>query len=1447
MISSNWQKIEELFEIAVELTTDERDAYLAKACDGDDDLRREVENLLNADEKAEDFIESPILGEHSLAGFLPQTIEISVPPDSIGRRIGAYEIIRELGKGGMGAVFLARRADAEFNKLVAIKLIKRGLDSDFILRRFRNERQILATLDHPNIARLLDGGTTDDGLPYFVMEYIDGLPIHHFCDENRLTVSERLRLFQKVCEAVQYAHHNQVIHRDLKPGNILVTKDRRIKLLDFGIAKILDPELAADTLQPTLTGILLMTPDYASPEQVRGETLTTASDIYALGVLLYEIISGKRPYQFPSRAPHDIARVICEEEPKSLISVIKEETPKPDFPQKKNNNGILTIEELCRRRQTTLENLRRELSGAVQIILLKALQKLPENRYQTAESFAEDIQLLLDGKTVSAADSPWQKDVSFDSSSDAVSSKSLAVLPFRQIRFKSAAEELPDTGDFLSLGLTDSLITRLSNLRNVVVRPTSSVLRYAQNTSIDPSSAGRELNVSHILEGRIQNVKNRVRVTVQLIQVSNNETVWAGQFEDDNEDILNLQDSISAQVAESLVSQLSGEEREKLEKRGTNNAKAYEAYSRGRWFWHRKSIEDTAKALVCYYEAIELDPNFVLAYCGIADYYNFLGIYGIMPPAECFPAAREAAERAVALDPGSAEAYTSLAIVAFGYDWNFAQSEKLFRRAIELNPNFAGAYVWFSQLQSIRGKHEDALRLVRRAEKLNPQSVAILISAALNLRNAGKFPESLAKLRQALAIRPHYYVALQGFSWIAEPLNLHNEAEKACLEAVENTERLGLAMSSYGYVLGLSGKLDEARKILRELELRSRKLYVPTVYIALIYLGLKEYDKVFQLLEKAVSTRDFWAVWVASDPRFEPVKSDARFAEFVKKISPSSAGEEIHLSQLDTQLLPFSDKSTQEIEAGNEAETKEMLRRNFWLKPRLALAFVSLLLLGLLVFAGFKSGVLTVEISRNSKVADGKQIAETNSANQAERATVLILPFKTASNLESDTTLGIGLAEAVYRRLGQINRLEVSPAMYKAETNNLSLNELRKQFNVNYVLRGKLVNIGDKVEVSAELVRIRDEEILWTERFSENINNFEALPVAVSERVLNALTIELSANERRQIGKRYTENSEAYQLYLVGRYQMANRSAENLEKAIRTFEKSSLLDPKFALAYAGLADAYALLNLYQIPPPADAYKKAKENAEKALSLDEQLAEAHASRGYVLFFYERNRSEAEQEFRRAIELNLSYSTAYHSLALTSSAAGKKDDAIANIKTAMKLEPRSAIIHTAAGLVFFYARNYEEAQKVCRQALEIDAGFVPAHKTMRVINEAAGNYEEANAAFQKERVFSGNTDPNEPSWLMISAQVQAVGNQREEALKSLQVAAQDPNVKNNLSAFAYEIALGYALSGENDAAFEWLKKADKANTYGFNFVQVDPRFDKIRNDARFAELNDKFKNQ
>src|SRR5436190_12751045 len=501
MTPERWRQVEEIFQGALDVAPDERTRYVLAACGGDDVLCQDVQLLLRQHDSAGELPDQPLYANTEL-GMLESFMDDEDP--MLGRRLGAYRIEREIGRGGMGAVYEASRADNEFSKRVAIKLVKRGMDTDFILRRFRKERQILAALDHSNIAQLLDGGTTDDGLPYFVMEFIEGHPLYQYCDEERLSIAGRLHLFLSICDAAHFAHQKQVVHRDIKPSNVFVTSEGVPKLLDFGIAKLLGPELAGDiTHDPTATAMRLMTPEYASPEQVQGAPIGPSADVYSLGVLLYELLTGHRPYFLGNRAPHEIARVICEEAPVPLSVILTR-----PYGLLSHGNERTTLEHVYSSRNASIEVLRRDLSGELETIVMRALRKEPQWRYQTAKQLRDDIASYLAGQPLSEMpDAPIASE--YARASHAGSETALAVLPLKVVDLRRG----DSTSDYLGTGLADALITRLSAIQRFAVRPTSSVLRY---NDVDPLVAGRELAVAFVLEGRIRRADDRIRVTVQL-------------------------------------------------------------------------------------------------------------------------------------------------------------------------------------------------------------------------------------------------------------------------------------------------------------------------------------------------------------------------------------------------------------------------------------------------------------------------------------------------------------------------------------------------------------------------------------------------------------------------------------------------------------------------------------------------------------------------------------------------------------------------------------------------------------------------------------------------------------------------------------------------------------------------------------------------------------------
>ena len=386
MTPEEWYEVKAVLQTALELDPQTRANFLDSACKGRDSLRGEVESLLESHEGNETLLEQPVAID--IADFLVSTTSATW----IGRRLGPYELLEAVGEGGMGTVYRALRADGMYDKQVAIKVIRGSLNTDFFISRFRNERQILAGLEHPNIARLLDGGITEEGLPYLVLEFVAGIPVDEYCARHDLSIADRLRLFRTVCSAVQHAHQNLVVHRDLKPGNILVTEDRTPKLLDFGIAKILDPQQEEPRGDHTRTVMRIMTPDFASPEQVRGDSITTSSDVYSLGVILYLLLTGRRPYRVSSPAPHEIIKAICDTDPEKPSTAVarlekSENSAKVESPVKAGNRTAP---------DSKREKLRRTLSGDLDNIVLKALRKEPERRYATVEQFSEDVRRYLE-------------------------------------------------------------------------------------------------------------------------------------------------------------------------------------------------------------------------------------------------------------------------------------------------------------------------------------------------------------------------------------------------------------------------------------------------------------------------------------------------------------------------------------------------------------------------------------------------------------------------------------------------------------------------------------------------------------------------------------------------------------------------------------------------------------------------------------------------------------------------------------------------------------------------------------------------------------------------------------------------------------------------------------------------------------------------------------------
>lgn len=1006
MTPERWSQIEDMFQAALDHSPDERAGFLRAECGDDEDLRSEVERLVARYEEEEEFLESPVwtdskfLGEtlkNRVAGSLEDDLfgETSTKP-AVGEKIGVYRLTGELGRGGMGVVYAAERDDGEFKRRVAIKLIKRGMDTDFIVRRFRHERQILANLNHPNIARLLDGGTLEDGSPFFIMEFIEGEPLLQYCERNDLDLRARLALFLKVCAAIAYAHDKKIIHRDIKPSNILVTRGGVPKLLDFGIAKILDADAIHDSLLPTATAMRLMTPEYASPEQIKGEIVTPASDQYSLGVLLYELVSGKRPYKFPSRAAHEIARVICEEIPSAPLASDFERTISANddsafdsgFQHQFNRILLKALRKKVAERYSSVEEfaddlerfLRREnvkaefytdqkeesslsrtpvksLDNTDPIVVSETNDRAAKNiNWQTSprargvkqglfitilsviliplfliitvtaiippplttaiflmmffggfirviyallfEAGKKQIKLFQQNKVVetdtqNTGDSLPRETVAIDRTTrenTSVDERLIAVLPFRNLN--ALTGETTDETGFLGIGLADALITRLSNMEQFIVRPTSSILRY-NTTDVDSLRAGAELDVAYILEGTLIKAENQYRVSIQLIDVARQSAILAERFLEASENVLNLEDKISLRVTESLLPKLTGEQRQKIEKRGTDNAQAYADYLRGRFYWNSFTEEGFTKAFSAYNEAIAKDENYALAYVGIADYYIWLGVYGVVAPHDCYPPAKEAARRAIEIDGELAEAYTSLGFAQLCGDFDWKNAKENLLRAIEINPHYALARLWYSYYLQATAQFDKGISESQEAVNLDPMAYTSRHVLAWAYYFARRFDEAIAETSTTIEKFPAVGLAYFSLSWYQRQAGEIENALNISRKALELSGDSLFVLLGHAQALAAAGKRTETEAVLKEIFKLGTRQYLSYYQVALVYVFLGEHEKSLDALEQAFDDGEGWLIWLNVEPSLDSLRGDQRFEKLLEKINfPSEESNE---------------------------------------------------------------------------------------------------------------------------------------------------------------------------------------------------------------------------------------------------------------------------------------------------------------------------------------------------------------------------------------------------------------------------------------------------------------------------------------------------------------------------------------------------------------------------
>jgi serine/threonine-protein kinase len=898
MTSERWEQITEIYHSALELEAAERRAFLDEQCADDESLRREVESLLLADAEAGDFIAEPIIKD--IVPLL--TMENETLP--AGKLLGHYKILSKIGAGGMGEVYLAK--DSRLDRSVAIKTLPASLSKHpNYLRRFETEAKAISALNHPNILTIYEIGECDD-MRFLATEYVTGETLRERLRREPPTLRETLEIAAQIASALAAAHENGIIHRDIKPENIMLREDGFVKVLDFGLAKLIEKTIEfneeATTLPQvnTAAGIILGTVAYMSPEQARSKTLDARTDVWSLGVCLYEMLAGRLPFE--GETTNDRLAAILKTEP--LFSNFASEIP----PELVRIVGKTLRKDRDERYQTAkdllidLRDIKYELEFAAKTELLENNQTRGSNvKSETLRMAKADAQTGRASKisTLSGVERAFNAIkrrslsavsiaavlmvmtiafVYFISSSrfagnDRDGINSVAVLPFANESGNADAEYLSD-------GISESLINSLSQVPQLKVIARSSSFKY-KNKEFDLQEAARALGVEAILSGRVLQRGENLQISVELINASDKTQLWGEQYNRRAGDLLAVQSEISREIAGQLRARLTNAEQQQIAKRETTNREAYELVLKGRLYRLRGGAENRRKAIEYYQQAIAIDPAYALAHAELSEGYRSLINNRLSDPRELIFKSAQAAQRAVELDDRLAEAHYALATIK-RYDWDWQASEREYKRALELNPNLASARNGYAVYLTMTNRHDEAIAEVRRARELDPLSLIINANVGYTLYFARRYDEAFEPLRKTLELEPNFPTAYSMLAANYAAKGMYREAAAHFQETI----RLGGSNTGVqiylGAVLARSGETEKARAILKQLD--NTKEYVSPVELTVLYVALGEREQAFALLEKAYGEHDYQLQFLGADPFFDELRSDLRFQDLLRRV-----------------------------------------------------------------------------------------------------------------------------------------------------------------------------------------------------------------------------------------------------------------------------------------------------------------------------------------------------------------------------------------------------------------------------------------------------------------------------------------------------------------------------------------------------------------------------------
>ena len=1279
-MDTKWQQVREIFDLAVRHNREERSQFLAEACGDDKTLLKEVESLLSSFDGANSFLEiSPV------ASF-SDPIQ-PAPKLENGGRLGHYEIIRPLGEGGMGVVYLGR--DDRLDRPVAIKLLndRFGRNADNI-RRFVQEAKAASALNHPNILTIHEIGEID-GWHYIVSEFIEGRVLRDMIKRERIALPKILDIIVQVASALAAAHKARIVHRDIKPENILVRDDGYVKVVDFGLAKLLAENVSrafddsAQTLNLTAPGIILGTVNYMSPEQARAISIDQRTDIFSLGVVLYEMITGFAPFKADTAA--DTIAAIIHREPEPLGRT------RDDVPEELDNIVAKMVEKDRTARYQDVTDLLTDL---------RQLQRHLE--FKTELERTSQPNLRADAET-QVLDSARLKNIS----------ASIAVLPFANMSADSENEYFCD-------GLAEELLNALARIEDLKVAARTSAFTF-KNRNIEISEIGRTLNVSSVLEGSVRKSGNKLRINVQLVNAADGFHIWSERYDREMKDIFDVQDEITLAVVDALKVKLLGEEKVAILKRYSDNAEAYELYLKGLYHSYKWTDEGVLKSLEYFEKALEKDPDFAAAYAKIADYYHFRSFFGGFAPNEIIGEWRAAAERALELDENLAEAHLAMANIYFHHDRNWEKAEQEFRRAIGLNSNNVQAHMHYGNFLSTRERFDEAVAEAKTVLALDPLSVAVNFVAALIYFRADRFEDAreLARLMRELDSN-----APQLF-WLDAHLLLANGRYEQAVEVLQKALTLGdnqMALSMRGCAFGLARRLDDAQAILDQLFETREQNYACAFNIARVYAGLGDLDKAFEWLEKAVEERNSELVFLARTAEAGEklyfgvdFTSDPRYWKILRRADlPSQSGGQTRSYRRQAPQISSSHEGRETLQGATQTEehlanaTSGIKRRNlnWWL-----FGLVAVIVIGGLYF-GY-----------HFLTPAGKQIES-----------IAVMPFVNESGDLQFEYLSDGMTDTLISSLSELPNIKVKArtSVFRYKGKEIDPKVIGQELGVQAIVHGRVAQREGRTSVSLEVIDTETEDVIFSTKYNKPQSELVSLQSDIARDVSGKLKSKLSGAEEAKVTKTHTADPEALQLYLQGQFYRHKGGRSNVLRATDFFNRAIEKDPNYALAHAGLALNYSSYDLYSLVPD---WQKASAAAKRALELDDSLAEAHLAAGH---------------FRRAIELNPEYAEAHVGLCINLTMTKRFDEGITECRRAHELDPSSVLITMRLGAAYFFARRPDEAIEMLTRAhgmdptLWVPVGYLGGAQTLK------GQYTEAAATFRKAIEISDGS-PNVKSHL------------------------------------------------------------------------------------------------